>query len=193
MTIYKRIGIIAGILIVTGVSLMAPFALSHTEQARALQMATPAIQPAAPVIKSIAKGKPRHITVASVGISLPVQDGSYNASTGEWTLNDDSAFFGTTTTPANSETGNTFVYGHNSRNVLGLLPQMKPGDTAVITTDTGYEFTYKFETSEKVKPTDTIVLAYDGDTPRLTLQTCTGIWGEMRHMFYFTLVSYKKL
>lgn len=191
MTIYTRIAIASVMLIVTGIGLMAPFAVSHAEQARAVQLVAPIVHPA-PIVKAVAKGKPRHITIASVGISLPVADGHYDASTGQWTLSDDKAFYGTPTSPANSESGNTFVYGHNSRNIFGSLPQMKPGDKAVITTDTGYEFTYTFESSENVKPTDTIVLGYDGDTPRLTLQTCSGMWYETRHIFYFKLTSYKK-
>lgn len=198
MTIYTRVATVSAMLIITGISLMTPLALSYLkEQPAAAEAATSAptvqpVPPSTPAADEVAEGKPRHITVPSLGISLAVADGFYSATTGAWTLDDYHAFYGTPTSPANSESGNTFVYGHNSREIFGLLPQMAPGDTAVITTDTGYEFTYELETSEKVKPTDTIVLAYDGPTPRLTLQTCT-IWGEMRHMFYFKLSSYRKL
>lgn len=192
MTIYRRLTVASLVLIAIGASLLAPLAVSHAEQARAVKSIAVAPMQPAPVVQAAAKGKPRYISVASVNIALPVKDGVYSTSTGEWTLDDEHAFYGVSTSLANSDSGNTFVYGHNSRAVFGSLPKLQPGDTAVITTDTGYEFTYKFVTSETVKPTDTIVLEYRGDTPRLTLQTCTGIWGEARHIFYFELVSYKK-
>ena len=173
-----------------------PLGLSWLEQERTLagtstQSISQAVVPAPPVT-AVAQGLPRSISISSLGINVPVLDGYYDARTGAWTLTEESAFYGTPTTPSNSESGNTFIYGHNSHAIFGKLERIAPNANAVVTTDTGYEFTYRFTSSENVKPTDVMALEYHG-VPRLTLQTCSGFWNETRHMFYFTLDSYRKI
>lgn len=138
------------------------------------------------------KGVPRHITIASLGIDTEIVDGAYDLNTGKWTLTEDTAFYATVSDPANSKGGNTFVYGHNSQKIFGKLLGIRNGAKAVVTTDNGYEFTYEFIRTEAVNPTDVAVLNYSGK-PRLTLQTCSGLWNQTRQMSYYELVGYKKL
>jgi len=178
----------------SGVALTVPLGLSRFEQQKAIsaaqsvRVATPP-QAQAP---SVISGTPRHIDAPSVGISLPVADGNYDPSTGNWTLSDDGAFFATPTSPANSDNGNTFIYGHAVQKIFGRLPRLTIGADVTITTDNGYAFTYTYVKSEIVDPTNVNLFAYQGK-PRLTLQTCSGVWSENRQLFYFNLKEYHKL
>lgn len=139
----------------------------------------------------VTKGTPRHIIVPSLGIDTEVADGTYNPKTGDWTITEDAAYFAVASDPANSESGNTFIYGHNSQKIFGKLMNIQENAEVIITTDNGYEFSYIFIRADAVKPTDVHSLLYDGK-PRLTLQTCSGFWNQNRQMFYFELAGYKK-
>ena len=142
-------------------------------------------------VTPIVKGIPRHVSIPSLGVDTAVEDGYYNAKTGQWTISEESAFFATPTDEANSKAGNTFIYGHNSKKIFGKLLQIKPGAQAIIATDSGAQFIYTFASTVAVKPTDAQVLDYSG-TPRLTLQTCSGLWNQNRQIFYFNLTSYTR-
>lgn len=137
-------------------------------------------------------GKPVQITVSSVTIDLSVAEGVYNQITGEWTLSSDKAHFATISSLANNKTGNTFIYGHNSSKVFQRLADVKVGDTAQIFTDSGYVLTYKYRQSVDVSPQDTTIFSYQGPAI-LTLQTCSGLWDQMRQLLTFDFVKAEKL
>lgn len=140
----------------------------------------------------VVSGVPIHISIPDLAISTDVKNGFYDATTHNWTIDEYSAFFATITHPANNVEGNTFIYAHNSDILFGRLPNISGGSKAIVTTDNGYRFTYRLTDSETLRPTDTQTLDYQGK-PRLSLQTCTGLWNQYRHMFYFELVDYKKI
>lgn len=198
MNIRKQLVIISILLFGSGLSLAAPLGLSWLEQRQALASASAIDKPldttAQPVLKdspNIIKGTPRRLTVPSLGIDVTVVDGSYDARTGHWTLSEDTAFYATPTNLINSDSGNTFIYGHNSQKIFGKLLHIQAGAEVTVTTDNGYNFTYLFTSTEAVKPTDVYALEYSGK-PRLTLQTCSGLWNQTRQMFYFKLQSYRR-
>ncbi len=137
-------------------------------------------------------GHPVSISVPSVGINIPVIDGIYNKKTRVWTLSTNKAQFASITPQPNNQTGNTFIYGHALDAVFGHLNLIKPGGEAVITTDNGYEFTYRFYTTYATKPTDLSVLTYQGPA-MLTLQTCSGTWYQNRQMYLFSYEKYQKV
>lgn len=198
MTIYKQLIAVSIVLVGTGAIIAAPLGMSWLEQQQALAASPNSIdqpvtsQLALPDTPEIIKGSPRHIIVPSLGIDVAIADGFYDAHTGEWTLSEDSAFYGTPTAPINSDSGNTLVYGHNSEKIFGKLLQLQPGAEVIVTTDNGYKFTYIYQSTQAVKPTDTTPLAHTSK-PRLTLQTCSGPWNQTRQMFYFDLKSYDKV
>jgi hypothetical protein len=72
------------------------------------------------------------------------------------------------------------------------LPQIQPGNEAVVTTDTGYVFHYSYQTMMEVLPTDTSVFDASGP-PTLVLQTCMGDWDAYRGLFSFKLDSVEKV
>jgi sortase (surface protein transpeptidase) len=92
----------------------------------------------------------------------------------------------------NNETGNTLIYGHYRPEVFAYLHLIKPGIQAIITTDNGYTFTYSFENSEALDPTNTSVFVYRG-APRLTIQTCSGSFMQHRQMYYFHYDGFTKV
>jgi LPXTG-site transpeptidase (sortase) family protein len=136
-------------------------------------------------------GKPVQISIPSVGISQPVEPGSYDTSTGDWTLGYHAAYWASMTAPINSQTGNTFIYGHDVKAIFGNLLDAQTGAKAIIKTDNGYIFTYTLKASKAVDPTDTSLIQ-PTVTPTLTVQTCSGSWYQYRQLFTFTLDGYVK-
>lgn len=135
-------------------------------------------------------GFPNHIELPDVDISLPVQAGIYDPASQKWTLSKTSAYFATTTMPPNTVEGNTFIYGHEMASVFSRLKNIKPGEEAIIKTDNGHTFTYKFVGSHETTPNDVSLFSYKGK-PVLTLQTCSGFYFQNRHLFVFSLVEAK--
>jgi LPXTG-site transpeptidase (sortase) family protein len=200
MNLHKHLIVISILFFGAGLAVAAPLGLSWLQQRQALAAMTaeqpfvsaPQAQAASSSNPNIVQGTPRRIAVSSLGIDVAVADGFYDARTGAWTLSEDSAFYATPTTLINSDSGNTLIYGHNSQKIFGKLLQIQNGAEVVVTTDNGYQFTYTYANTEAVKPTDVHALEYSGK-PRLTLQTCSGIWHETRQMFYFDLKEYRKI
>ena len=143
-------------------------------------------------LPNIVSGTPVKIDIPSVSITQPVKQGSYDASTGQWTLSYHAVYWGDMTAPVNSQTGNTFIYGHDVSEIFGNLLKAQTGAKAIVTTDNGYQFTYTLQSSVAVDPTDTSLLQ-PTDKPTLTLQTCSGSWYQYRQIFTFSLDGYKKV
>jgi len=142
-----------------------------------------------PLPPKVTSGKPVHITIVSSSIDLAIDDGSYNANDGSWTLSDTHAQFATMTQPANDHAGTTFIYGHGTDAVFGKIGSSPPpsGTIAEITTDNGHVFTYVLQAVKNYEPSDTSVLQdTTSGQPRLVVQTCTGAFSEWRTMFIFT-------
>lgn len=136
------------------------------------------------------EGKPIKLEISSLGINLPVVDGVYNAKTKTWNLSTNKTHYALMTPPANNKEGNTFIYGHNRRQVFAKLPQVKVGDKAIITTENNHTFTYVLRMSYTTDPYDDSLFSYEGP-PMLTLQTCTGLWYQNRSLYMFDLSEVK--
>lgn len=192
----KYIAATAGIGVIASIAVIAPAvfhersiveSVAHTASTTATTVAAP--HASAPTVTS---GHPTHIGVPSLGISLDIIDGRYNAADGSWTLSDTQAMFGTMTPEPNDTTGNTFIYGHATNRVFGKLPQLKIGSEIAVHTSNGLCFVYTLRSSVIVPPTETSVLAAT-QKPTLTLQTCTGLWSENRHIFTFDFTRVEKI
>ena len=133
-------------------------------------------------------GKPIRIVIASNGIDLPIDEGTYDENTGAWTLSDIHAEFAVMTAPANDHAGTTFIYGHGTDAVFGKIGTTHPpaGAIAQIYTDNNRVFTYTLQTVRDMQPTDTSILAdTTSGSPQLVVQTCTGVFSQWRTMFIF--------
>ena len=143
----------------------------------------PSSAPAMPI-----SGKPVRIQIPSLAIDLPITDGSYNARTKKWTLTTNKVQYAVNTPLANNQSGSTFLYGHNRREVFRSLLKIKLGAEATITADNGHTFTYKFTGALVTTPSDTSLFNYQGP-PILTVQTCSGAFYQDRQLFTFALVQ----
>lgn len=137
-------------------------------------------------------GHPVRVVSPSVGVDMPVVDGFYDKSSGDWTLYDDKAMFAAMTTEPNDKAGQTFIYGHATQRVFGKLLNMKVGQVVEVYTNNGYKFTYTLKQTETVTPQNTGILAYEG-SPRLLMQTCVGAFSESRRFFIFDFTKVEKV
>lgn len=154
------------------------------------QVVVPAPQPK--ITPTLVSGKPTELVISSLKLMLPVADGVYNPRNGQWTLSKDKAHYALLSTQPNNEEGNTLIYGHYRPEVFANLRKLKPGDEAIVVTDTGYRFIYVYTSTQAVSPTDTSIFAYQGPS-RLTLQTCSGAWMQNRQLYSFDFVRYEKI
>lgn len=136
-------------------------------------------------------GIPTNVSIVSLGIDLPILPGAYDSASDSWTLTGNKAHFATITRPANNGGGNTFVYGHNNKDVFGPLRRIQPGTEVVIKTDIGNTFYYTLDGIKTTDPSDVSLFTYTG-TPMLTIQTCTGVWHERRQLYTFRLIHYEE-
>jgi sortase (surface protein transpeptidase) len=129
-------------------------------------------------------GRPVRIVIQAVSIDLPVDEGFYYPSSNTWTLSNTHAQFAMVSSLANNDSGNTFIYGHESRAVFVPLQAITPGAEALLYTDNGHIFSYIYQRFTNLRPSDTSILRYKGP-PILTVQTCSGNLLEWRQMFTF--------
>lgn len=131
-------------------------------------------------------GTPKHLIIASVGIDLDIVRGTYSVPAG-WTVAPTDANYATTAPLPNNQSGNTILYGHDISVVFKATDNLRIGDVAYVTTETGDIFSYSYRGDSIVSPTDTSVFddAQDG-SPRLTLITCSGSLSQTRRIMNFT-------
>lgn len=137
----------------------------------------------------VIEGTPTKLTIELLGMSLPINIGSYDSSTGSWTLSDSAAFFASNTDKPNDYKGSTLIYGHNRASVFAPLSGLAVGDIVKVTTDNGYTFSYSYSHDADIKPNDTSIMNEHPDKPQLVLMTCDGIWSTARRAMYFSLVG----
>ncbi len=168
-------------------------AVAANQAAASSSVAAPAaeVKKADPAPQSVS-GHPVRIVAPSVGVDMPVVDGFYDSTTGDWTLYSDKAQFAAMTTEPNDKSGQTFIYGHATQRVFGKLLNMHEGDIVEVYTNNGYKFTYTLKQTEVVTPQNTSILSYTG-APRLLLQTCVGSWSESRKFFILDYTKVEKI
>ena len=173
--------IVAGLIIWGGAQLS-----SRQSNAATFQVVQTASTPQ-PAVDSVAieSGQPSRLVIERLGIDLSVRDGIYDSTTDEWTLSDDAAFFARMTTLPNDTRGNTFIYGHNTDQVLASVKDLIVGDIVKLVATNGLTFTYSYRDDDIVAPNATAVLEANFSTPQLTLMTCEGIWSNERRLMYF--------
>lgn len=142
-------------------------------------------------VKKIVSGVPNRLVLSSLGMDLPVGLGTYDKTTDSWSLDLTKAYYADVSVPVNNNNGVTLIYGHGQKPIFGNLPEIKSGAEAVVYTDSGYAFHYKYQTVDMVDPKDTSVFKKDGP-PTLVLQTCAGDFDKYRALYRFNLIGYEK-
>lgn len=130
-------------------------------------------------------GKPKQLTIARLGITLPIEDGRYDTKTDTWSISRNNAHYALTSHLPNNKYGNTVIYGHNRMDVLGATKKLKPYDELVITAANGRKFRYVYMDEAAVNPTNTQVFTKNTKGSRLTLLTCSGAWNQERRLMVF--------
>ena len=173
---------VVGVYVLVGAIGWGGVSLFPEEQVSAVQLP----QKTAIVLQAseVRAGMPSSISLPRLGIELAVIDGAYDKPTNSWTLTDDKTQFAAMTALPNNETGNTFIYGHNTAAVFAPLVQLQAGDEAIVRTTNGLSFHYRFNGNQIVNPDATSILA-PTDAPTLTLMTCEGIFSEARRVAQF--------
>ena len=127
---------------------------------------------------------PTYITDTKLGIDLPIIEGGYNASSGEWQIDNNNAHFANLSAPLNSKTGATVIYAHNKDGLFANLSQLERGDTISIRASNNQNYTYKYSNDTLAVPNDGSIFNYNGNY-KLVLLSCYGTNSELRRLMYF--------
>lgn len=120
--------------------------------------------------------RPLTISIPSANITLPIYPA--RIVNNRWEDTKDGVSY-LASSPLPGARGNSILYGHNWTTLLGNLTKVKPGDTITIafTSGTTKQFIVKFVSV--VTPDETHILDQTNDE-RLTLYTCTGFLDSKR-------------
>jgi len=118
---------------------------------------------------------PERLIIKDLGINLPIVP--TQISNNQWGLTDSGVSY-LATSPLPGNQGNSVLYGHNWKSILGNLQKVKVGDTIdVVYKDGSKEFVVMY--IQIVSPQDISVLDPTEDS-RITLFTCTGFLDSKR-------------
>lgn len=193
----KKVALFGAIATVTGLAGIVAFSwatpVTYAEAEPIVQVSEEPIRQIGTAVSTIISGRPVHISVPSVGINLPVVDGFYNKSTGEWTLGPKQAQFATPSKQPNNDSGTTYIYGHDTQAVFNRLHKLKIGAEVAVITENGYQFVYRFTDSVITTPYAVSEVIAPSDKPTLSLQTCYGPTSADRRIFHFDFVRVEKV
>lgn len=178
---YVTIGVVNLAAIVAIACIIAP--LSPAPVAASIAPPTP---PAVKKIGTTRSGVPERIEIPSLSLNIPIQTGSFDAETRQWTLDDQHAFYADYSVQPNEKAGATLIYAHARWGLFGALPDLLPGAEAVVRTSNDLEFRYQYNSSKTVSPEDTSIFTKKG-APTLVLQTCSGTFSQNRTLYHFSL------
>jgi LPXTG-site transpeptidase (sortase) family protein len=134
---------------------------------------------------SVIEGDPVRLQIPSLHMDLAVIKGYYSARTKQWTLTNDKVQYATITPKPNSESGDTFLYGHYRREVFANLHTIPTSAIAMVKTSNGHTFYYRLDNVKVVSPQQSASIFNYRGKPLLTLQTCTGLFYQNRQLFTF--------
>lgn len=170
----------------------SPFYMTYKHDQQVLATAKSAQQKLqeAPQEEKIISGKPVRIVLPDVGIDLPVVEGKYISAEKGWSVSPVYANYAVNTYPINNSKGTTLIYGHALIYVFGRTQNLKPGNTALVYTDNGHIFQFRFTNSRTVNPSDTELFSQlNTNRPILKLMTCGGSWSQNRRIMNFELAK----
>ncbi|KKR30448.1 hypothetical protein A2715_04540 [Candidatus Woesebacteria bacterium RIFCSPHIGHO2_01_FULL_39_32] len=120
--------------------------------------------------------KPTALLISDLGISLPIFPAKIQ--NGKWEATSKGvSYLSTSSIPG--ELGNSVIYGHNWKSLLGNLTKAKPGQEIMIYYSNGTKKTFKITHTQVVTPNQTKILDRTDDR-RITLYTCTGFLDTKR-------------
>jgi LPXTG-site transpeptidase (sortase) family protein len=109
-------------------------------------------------------------------VETPIRSGEIQ--NGKWSLDTDAAtHLSQSANPG--EAGNIVIYGHNTREILGNIRVLVPGEKITLTTEDGSQHLYEVEWTKEVPPSD-VSAVQPTDSEMLTLFTCSGFLDSQR-------------
>lgn len=127
--------------------------------------------------------EPRVLIIRNLGIELDIYPASIKNAKWEATSKGVSYL---SSTPVPGEMGNSVIYGHNWKSILGNLVKARPGQTIEILYSDGSRKEFEVKFTQVVTPDQTQILDQTGDN-RITLYTCTGFLDSKRFVVTATL------
>lgn len=127
--------------------------------------------------------KPAKLYIPNMDRVLYVSDGYVQAN--RWTVSETGVSY-LTTSALPTQAGNTVMYGHNRKGILGGLWRVREGDYLYVILENGQFVKYQVAQRKEIKPTQVEILERTEDS-RLTLYTCSGFLDTAR----FVLVAQK--
>ena len=127
--------------------------------------------------------EPRALIIADLGIESDIYPASIKNAKWEATSKGVSYL---SSTPVPGEIGNSVIYGHNWKSILGNLVKARPGQTIKILYSDGSRKEFEIKYTQVVTPDQTQILDQTGDN-RITLYTCTGFLDSKRFVVTATL------
>ncbi|MCR4324990.1 MAG: sortase [Candidatus Curtissbacteria bacterium] len=129
--------------------------------------------------------QPLKIYVPKISKVLNITDGYVIDN--RWTISENGvSFYTNSASPGGS--GNTVIYGHNRRDILGNLEKVKTGDSVYIVQASGNFIKYEITETKKVEPQQVEILNQSVE-PKLTIYTCSGYLDQARFVVIATPVS----
>lgn len=119
---------------------------------------------------------PKTLIIPSINVTLPIIPAKIIKNTWE-TTNDGVSYWSASPIPGSR--GNSVLYGHNWKSLLGSLPNIKPGNTIQVIMSDGKTVDFIVEYTAVVSPTQTDIIRPTKDT-RITIYTCTGFLDSKR-------------
>ena len=168
---------LALLLILVGASL-----LIYPATKKALVASQP---PQSTVALDQAQQKPTKVYIPKLNRTLFVTDGYFHNN--RWIVSDTGVSY-YTDSALPGQTGNTVIYGHNTRDKLGGLWRVDNGDYVYIILTDGSIVKYQVFEEKEIKPTQVEILAKTSDS-RLTLYTCSGFLDTARFVVIANLVT----
>ena len=129
--------------------------------------------------------EPRALIIADLGIELPIYPASIK--NGRWEATGKGVSY-LSSTPVPGEVGNSVIYGHNWKSILGNLVKARPGQTIEVLYSDGSRKEFEVKFTQVVTPDQTQILGQTGDN-RITLYTCTGFLDSKRFVVTAILKS----
>ena len=154
------------------------------------QVATVSSSQSATKAKLLAvRGEPVRLKVPRLGIDLVVISGVYDQQNQTWTLSDSEVQFARSTSLPSNAAGNTFLYGQNTKQVLGNSDKLQRGDELTVETENNKVFIYRYTSEKIIASDDTSVFSAEYEYPVLTLLACSSFWSQDRRLMSFDLVE----
>lgn len=119
---------------------------------------------------------PIEIVIPSLDIHLPIYPSKITNN--KWEATEKGISY-LSDSPIPGDLGNSILYGHNWENLLGNLPNIKPGEKIYVLLSNKYKKTFVVQYVSIVSPDQSEILNKSSDA-RITLYTCTGFLDTKR-------------